>query len=88
MEMKCVVANTPRDGTASGRVTLVVGLTFNAKLHNEISTYSTRINFNVPAPQRNEVQLFYLYSLVQPRKSSMNETKYGCVSNKTKEGEK
>lgn len=57
MEVERVVTNAPSDSAFFGRSCTLVGLTFDAKIHDMISTDGTVIDNDVPSPESDGVPL-------------------------------
>lgn len=64
MKVEGMIADTPRDRTffAGGRC--LVGLTFDAEIHDVVSANSTVINDDIPSPKRNRIPLLDLKTLL------------------------
>lgn len=57
--MECMIAYTPSDGALFSRLTTLVRLTLDAKVHDVVTTNRAVVNNNIPRPQGDRVPLFY-----------------------------
>lgn len=79
MEVKGVVARAPRDGTLPCTIRLLVGLTFNAKIHDVVSANRASIHLDVPRPQSNGVPLFDFKTRLDGAWSGRGDFRSSCV---------
>ena len=62
MEMKSMITHSPSHRALFRGNRSLIGLTFNAQIHDMVSTNGAIINDDVPGPQSNGIPLFYLES--------------------------
>jgi len=64
MKVESVIADTPSNGTLLVGGSALVGLTFDAKVHDVVSTDSTVVNDNIPRPKSNSIPLLHFESFL------------------------
>lgn len=64
VEMKSMITDSPRNSTLFGSSRRLVGLTFNAKIHNVVPADGTVINHNIPGPEGYCIPLFHFKALL------------------------
>lgn len=57
VEMKSMITDSPRNSTLFRSSRRLVGLTFNAKIHNVVPADGTVINYNIPGPEGYRIPL-------------------------------
>lgn len=57
VEVKCVIADTPRHGALLGRRRSLVGLTLDAKVHDVVAANGAVVDDNVPGPESDGIPL-------------------------------
>ena len=60
VQMERMVTYSPRDGTLLSLRGQLVGLTFDAEVHDVVSTNGARVNLDVPRPQCHRIPLLDL----------------------------
>ena len=60
MEMKGMITHSPSHRALFGGYRCLIGLAFNAKIHNMVSTNGAIVNDDVPGPQSDGIPFFYL----------------------------
>ena len=63
MKVKCMVAHSPSNGAFFARGGGLIGLAFDAQIHDVIPANSAIVDDNVPSPQSDGVPLFHFESL-------------------------
>ena len=58
--MKCMITHSPGYSAFLGGSRGLIGLAFNAQIHDMVSANGAIINDNVPSPQSDGIPLFYL----------------------------
>ncbi|KAK7799837.1 hypothetical protein U0070_011571 [Myodes glareolus] len=64
VEMKSMITDSPRNSTLFRSSRRLVGLTFNAKIHNVVPADGTVINYNIPGPEGYRIPLFHFKALL------------------------
>jgi len=64
MKVESVIADTPSNSTLLVSGSALVGLTFDAKVHDVVSTDRTVVNDNIPRPKSDSIPLLDLESLL------------------------
>ena len=59
VEMKSMITDSPRNSALFRSSRRLVGLTFNAKIHNVVPADGTVINYNIPGPEGYRIPLFH-----------------------------
>ena len=62
MEVKCVITHSPSHGTLFGSHRSLIGLAFNAQIHDVIPANSAIVDNDIPGPQSDCVPLLDLES--------------------------
>jgi hypothetical protein len=70
VEVESVIADTPRDGAFFGGGGRLVGLAFDAQVHDVVTADGTVVDDDIPGPECDRVPL--MYALVMLSRMSFN----------------